>query len=86
MNILDALGVAESAAGRQNPLTTLNDLKTLWGEYQTIQSSGLDIAGMVKAKTLQTNVKALRRTVDVLDDILSDPNQAPQAIAFLESL
>ena len=73
-------------ATQPNPGQVVADFRTLYAAYTDAKAKGLDVAGMVKAGTLQAEVGALARTATLTGTLLADKTHGPQLISFIESL
>lgn len=86
IDVPDALEVAADAVSRQNPVVTAVDLKLLYGLLQDEKAGKLSLAAIIKGGALKADVKALRREIILLDDMLDDPVEGPKVEALLVSI
>lgn len=86
MDILALLQVADNAAGRQNPVTTIADAIKLYGLFQDVKAGKLDLSAMAKAGTLEPDIAAIARTAALADALLKDATQGPRLVSLLASI
>lgn len=77
------LEIAVAAAGRQNPMTTVADIQTLYGLFQQIKAGKFVLSATVKSGQFPALVDDIAREAALLSALLKDPSEGPKIIKLL---